>query len=576
LWLAALAVILIIGIYHHAALFLPESLIDDATDLSNSERFWRNLRAGDIASLIREDRSVFAHLHNPGFSLFTAIAYGLAGDNPSPLHAFRLVLLAAVCSILVALPRVVMADLPSRAWFSAPLGGLAAALFFATAEVPGWHDMQTIQANWYRLHTTDVLPSVCAAFQILFLYMAPRGLRWKRRLAEMLSAAFLCAAITIKVTALAYVAALAAGALLLLLAHDPRRGSWCRVCAYVLGFCAVYFPLLLLTRKIESPAAYGDSYNFTLEQIHLSYLNWKEMYWCTFGPIAVTVVVGAAVRVTSTWFTRRDWRHFLSVNAVVFHLWLAWLLATVAYFPWKYNLPRYMLPGLLPVCAAAGLEIASQIEWARGRPHRRLWMWFAAGICAILLLPVRLLVGLELLIALVRSRTSGIPRFAAFNFGALAVGCIYFAIAGWISNRALQADYVACEHLQAEVTAEARRLIAEGAPVSFLADGPCEQIGSFLYFLKKHEGIDTDVPIVASEEQAKEQASLVYIEKLCTTAPLSLTAAPSDWVKFSEPTSTRVPIDFWQWRRNLWQRHPTPPWTTVTLPTTVAIRAFDN
>jgi hypothetical protein len=561
------AALLLLGVlvwYHGAALLLPESLIDDATHIANSDRLWRNLHSGGIKAAIRGDISVTARLYNPGLSIINALAYTVTGENPMMLHALRLLLLAMVCCVLLFLPRVVLADVSAPAWFSAPLGGLAAALMFATAEYPGAHDFQALQANWYRLHATDALPVSLAAVHFLLLHLAARWKGRRRGVAEIASAGFLCVAITAKVTAVCYVAALTAAALLMFVVRDARRASWCRVAAYVCVFCALYFPLLWLMRSHGPQGGYGTNYELSVHQFRISAAAFVSMYWRTFGLILVATAMAFTMRIILTCVAQKDLRGVIRANIPQLHLWLAWFLATGAYLLWKHNIPRYMLPGLLPLCAAAGIEITAQIEWARAQPRLRQLPWFVAGIGAALM-PTKFLIGFTLMLTFARGSRDMVRRFVALNLGVLAAGWAFFLVTGFVSNRAMKTDMVAVEHAQVALMENTADLLRRGMHVGFLGDADDEHIGSMSFLIERRKGISKPIPLVTADAQTSGLDYLLFGEKLNTAVQPSAIARATVWKEFRGAGAVRTPLDFWEWRRSLWHRQFVPPWRTEPL-----------
>ena len=555
LWSAALLVLGIVFIYGYGpALRLPFSLIDDEAQLSNAQAFVQNLKTDGLASALRNDFSFRAHVYNPGYSILTVALYKLSGGLP--YHGLKLLGLALLTSFAFLMPRIAL-DRCSRV--SQISGGTVGALVLLLAEVPGHTDLQSLRANWFRLHPTDAAMALFVGAHILAVFTIARasGKAWKWAVGA-LAAILLIVAVMMKPTALCL-------ALPLLIYAALRWLSGCRqdaavtAVAAIMGFllsCLLLF-LIVKTANTTNPAAYGQSYTFTYDNLKSGVDYFKDAWWRTLGPLAIWLAFSFAFRNLIYWNSRIGLRAMWGKNAASLYLFLCWLGLTTAYVPWPHHLPRYLVSGLVPLSGLLGLEFAQQIDllstWKLR--IRAAAASVAAGMLAMLALPLTVLSAFFLLLCFWVRRKPTLSGHAGWAVAGIGmVGFIYFLTIGLISAKAMQENYCSREFQQARLTTSVGSAFKGGQTIGFLGDATDEHVGSLSGELSR-EGIN---PRIQSIKQIAETYGLSKLLFSKALSPKDLIPNPESWVASEvfgpDHPTIQVPLDFWTWRRSIWRR----------------------
>lgn len=551
-WLICIAILAGVFVWGYGpAVFLPPSLLDEAIVWRNADLFVKRLAEEGVKSAFRNDMSVGLGLANPGMTVVQVIVFAMAGHDLIKLHTVKLVALAWVVTVTLLLG--LLAGQRGQRVFG--VGGACAALVAGTmlmlAEVPGWHTVHGLRANWYRLHTTDSTLVVFLGAHVVLFFAALR-LRGRRSILFAAGAVLaLVAAESIKVTAAAILLPAGVLALALWAGGDVRSkpAAWTAVSALAATLAYAVIPAILMTSAAQG-RTYASSYSLAPQHLAEAASYFATSYRAAFGPLLALLAISVAVRAVKAARTGCTVRQFIAGNATLLYLLCAWLALTAVYLPWEYQVPRYMLPAVPWLCAAIGYEIC---QWSAEQDvSRRLFvLLFLSGALAVILLPDWLLlpVGAGALCLLPTRWPRLQPR--AFLLGAFCVAFAWFVFSGVISQRALMASYVAGEYDQAKVLEEVVRIARTGRPIGVVGNAQDEQVFGLAYQAERRFQAYPEFRGVRSRAQAEALDVILVASKLGLPRPESQLADLKVIREYGAERTVYVPLRFRTLQRNL-------------------------
>ncbi len=433
------------------------------------------------------------------------------------------------------------------------------ALILLMAEVPGATDLQSIRANWFRLHTTDAAMALFSGAHILAVIAIERvsgkGRMWA---VGCLSAALLIIAVMMKPTAICLAAPLLVYGVLRWAGGERKSGKITLVVG-VISFIisALLLFLIVSAARKANPGAYGQSYSLTYDNLRSGAAYFVGAWWRVLGPVSIWLFLSLTFRNLIYWNRRVSLREIIGKNAASLYLILCWMFLTSVYVPWPHHLPRYLVTGLVPLAGLVALECAHQVDllitWKLR--VRTVVASMVAGMLAMLALPLTVLGGAFIVLFYASRRKPSSAEFTAWSIAGMGiVGFAYLLVIGLISAKAMEGNYCEREFQQNRLTTAVGSECKSRHTVGFLGDAADEHVGSMCGKLSR-EGIEPRIQGIKDIGETSRFSKLLFSKAL---SPSDLTPDPQTWVGTEvfgpDNPVVYVPLDFWTWRRRVWQR----------------------
>ena len=429
------------------------------------------------------------------------------------------------------------------------------------AKVPGASDLQSLMANWYRLHPSDAAMAVFLGGHLLAALGIERTSGTARKWAVGgLAAALLIIAVSIKPTAICLTLPLVGYGVIQWISRN-RQNAIVTVVAGVTSFLLSALLLLLVinTAQKATPGSYGQSYALTVENLRSGVTYFAGAWWHLLGPVAIWLAFSLVFRNVVYWASGIELRELVRRNAAPLYLILCWISLTSVYVPWPQHLPRYLVTGLVPLSGLIALEWALHVELLSAG-KTRVWATLASflgGIVAILALPLTLLGGIFVVLIFWAWRKPAVSRFVGIGIAGIGIVGIFFLLAtGLASAKAIHENYCAREFQQARLTKTAETAFRNGATIGFLGDATDEHVGSLCGKISR-DGVEPRVRSIDKETNMEGVSMLLVSQAL---SPDDSIPKPCKWqvtdVFGPDKPTVQVPYDFWTWRRRVWHAEP--------------------
>lgn len=548
-----------IVVFYGAALDLPASLIDDALVLVNSDKLWSNWEKHGFLEALKRDELNLSRTFKPGATLLYAYANRLFHESRYAMHMMILLLLGVTACGIVFIPLLDVRRW-SKSWPAGwtAIAGLPAGFLFLGAEVPGWSGLQSLCANWYRLHTSESLTCACTAVHgILLVVGLGSGRRSWRLVLLALSTLSLLVAGTFKVTAFAQLGPLFVLALILAIARVPGWKSLGIVLAGALVLLGGYGLFLRTIAPSAGDKTYTSVYSVNWTEVRKSWDFYRESLTNMYGVFYPFLLPAIAVRVICESRQRRGWREVLSRNAMLVYWLLGFVVAVAATLPWPYRLPRYLLPAHMMFCLALGTETMLQIQWARSAIGWSRWLLVPVGAAALLWLPLPATTAGVIVLALVARWRKHDAWAQGPLIGVFVVGLIYFGFFAWKAHLAMINEFVAREHSNAAMMESMKEHFIRKRVVGYFGDPADERIGSMVLLINRSCKCQASLLGVqkTGEVEGKE---VILVENPPAHRGVPAVPGPLAWHKpvaeFKSEKPINRPINFWRWRRKLQAR----------------------
>lgn len=546
----AVAVVVVAAVFwftYGPALGLPRSLIDDPVFAGNAEQFSTVVKQSGFVEALKQDVSAKLRLMNPGYSILTWMLHGALGTSPFPHHLLKLLQLA-----LVVAGVFVIAGTWGFTRRVNPAAGAVAALCFLLAEVPYWHGLQSLRANWYRLYTTDTALVFFGLLHVTSMWVGLRVSRRKSWALLLCSFVLFWIALTMKITAVALSGPVLMLVLLLVVCRDER---WKPLLILFGAMCIAFVCQFAAVRWLSSgyPATYGSNFHFSIDGLMSRQLFYRNSYKDAFGILYYIVPMSLVTRmISSLSVDRTQWRNVILQNSPNLMSLAYWISLTLIYLPWKHELPRYMVPGHVWFCILAGMEVAA---WLMLRPVK----WQVAGVVAFSALVASFVepgwiwwAGLTaaLIFATIKRSPS---TMSGYVLGTYLAAFLYFIPTGVMNARVLHEDYVLREKNSWAAVEELVGRTSDGDVVGFGAHNMDEQYHGILYWARDIHGKDLHPRLVKSAKDAENTAVVVIMRAIMPKDLINEYMAFPVLNVVTNHASAQGSAGFWDFRERLWR-----------------------
>ncbi|NLD61661.1 hypothetical protein GX645_04350 [Candidatus Sumerlaeota bacterium] len=441
-------VLIIIGYWFYwDAASLPFSLIDDVSMFDHGKIVLSSLEQGGPVGLFADADPRFANSYRPSIDLVSAGLYLLA--NLRMAHIVHLALLALTCLFIMM---IAYRATGTRQALGALIGSWIGAVLFLTAEIPGATDFQSLQANWFRLFTTDSYAVFFASAGCFAILCAWRAKRWWSVWPLMLIGALLLMLVIFTKLIFAPIALILLWVICCAALIRKRNAAWSAFASLILIASVICFyagKTDLFSKGIQGQytSQYADATSNWLGTLsQYSTLIIDQLFGIIFLWIILTLLLRYnrtihlhPSRFIAGFFTEG----MLIIGAATFF---------VGYLAWPHIYARYMLGTTMFLCALIGVLASQQLQAVfAGRKLTNILrnlLFILAGMAVVLICPTQYIIIVFVLLIITLWRSYGRQALHAFLLGILLLGTAYIMKTGQISSRALKADYVTAEHLR--------------------------------------------------------------------------------------------------------------------------------